>query len=200
MRFLLITCLVLTAHSRAAQAHLVTTGLGPVYDGVAHFVLSPEDVVPVLGLAVLCGLHGPRHGRLALFALAMSWFAGSVAGAIFGASVGDTVAALSFMVIGSLVASNVALPVWATTAAAAVLGAGHGYADGSGLVPDRAGVGAIIGMTAAAFVLCALAVALVLPLRSRLAHVALRVAGSWMAAAGVLLLGWSLHRVIRAPT
>ena len=31
----------------AARAHLVATGLGPVYDGAAHFALSPEDYVPI---------------------------------------------------------------------------------------------------------------------------------------------------------
>ena len=47
---------------------MITTGLGPVYDGVAHFALTPEDSIPVAGLAVLAGLRGPAHGRLALFA------------------------------------------------------------------------------------------------------------------------------------
>ena len=49
-----------------AQAHLVNTGLGPVYDGVSHFALTPEDLVPALALALLAGQGGPRAGRLAL--------------------------------------------------------------------------------------------------------------------------------------
>ena len=46
---------------------MITTGLGPVYDGVAHFALTPEDSIPVAGLAVLAGLRGPARGRRALF-------------------------------------------------------------------------------------------------------------------------------------
>ena len=38
------------------EAHLVTTGLGPVYDGIGHLVLSPEDWVPVLALGLFVGL------------------------------------------------------------------------------------------------------------------------------------------------
>ena len=30
-----------------AQAHLTGTGLGPFYDGVSHFFLSPEQIIPV---------------------------------------------------------------------------------------------------------------------------------------------------------
>jgi len=41
-----------------ASAHLVTTGLGPVYDGIGHLVLTPEDFVPVLAIALFAGLRG----------------------------------------------------------------------------------------------------------------------------------------------
>src|SRR5215467_5523690 len=52
-----------------ADAHLNSTGMGPVYDGMLHFVLSPEDLIPVLALALLAGLRGAPYGRRALFAL-----------------------------------------------------------------------------------------------------------------------------------
>src|SRR5690349_17143418 len=41
-----------------AEAHLNTTGMGPLYDGLVHFFLSPEDIIPVLALALLTGLRG----------------------------------------------------------------------------------------------------------------------------------------------
>ena len=72
--------LTLVLSSGNAEAHLITTGLGPVYDGVAHFVLSPEDLIPVIGLAVLAGLRGRAHGRWALFALPVFWLVGGAAG------------------------------------------------------------------------------------------------------------------------
>jgi len=52
-----------------AEAHLNSTGRGPFYDGLMHFLMSPEDIVPVLALALLAGLRGASYGRRALFVL-----------------------------------------------------------------------------------------------------------------------------------
>ena len=44
------------------HAHLVNTGLGPFYDGVSHFALTPEDLLPALALALFAGQRGARLG------------------------------------------------------------------------------------------------------------------------------------------
>ena len=31
-----------------AEAHLPSIGLGPVYDGIFHLLLSPEDLIPAM--------------------------------------------------------------------------------------------------------------------------------------------------------
>ena len=79
-----------------AEAHLITTGLGSVYDGVAHLALSPEDLVPVAGLAVLAGLRGPAHGRWALFVLPVFWLVGGAAGLLMARPASNFAAAISF--------------------------------------------------------------------------------------------------------
>ena len=56
-----------------AEAHLNSTGMGPIYDGLVHFLMSPEDLVPVLALALLSGLRGPTYGRRILFVLPGAW-------------------------------------------------------------------------------------------------------------------------------
>jgi hypothetical protein len=33
-----------------ASAHLITTGTGPVYDGIGRLVMTHEDLIPVLAL------------------------------------------------------------------------------------------------------------------------------------------------------
>ena len=50
--------LALASCAPPVHAHLIETGLGPVYDGIAHFALTPEDLIPALALAVLAGLRG----------------------------------------------------------------------------------------------------------------------------------------------
>jgi urease accessory protein len=50
-----------------------------------------------------------------------------------------------------------------------------------------------VGIVAAVFTLVALAASFVVPLRSAWARVAVRVAGSWIAAIGLLLIGWGVR-------
>ncbi len=59
-----------------AEAHLNSTGMGPLYDGLVHFLTSPEDLVPALGLALLAGLRGAAFGRRAALALPSAWLLG----------------------------------------------------------------------------------------------------------------------------
>ena len=43
---LLLLLLVIFALPVSAEAHLNSTGMGPIYDGLMHFLISPEDLVP----------------------------------------------------------------------------------------------------------------------------------------------------------
>ncbi len=185
--------LTLALGSGNAEAHLITTGLGPVYDGLAHFALSPEDVIPVVGLAIFGGLRGPAHARWALFVLPVFWLVGGTAGLLIARPPGDFAAAVSLLLVGGLVATDAPLSLRATAAVAALVAAAHGYADGSAFPSGASGFLMVLGVIAGVFVIFPLVAAALLPLRSRLARIAMRVSGSWIAASGLLLLGWSLR-------
>jgi len=177
-----------------AQAHLVNTGLGPFYDGLLHFALTPEDLLPALALALLGGLRGARAGRVAMFALPGAWLAGGLAGLAFPTT-GSTavVTTVSFLLLGGLVAADARLrPAW-VGAIAIVLGLVHGYFNGSAMAAAKLGALGLAGIVSAVFVFVALIAALVVALRAPWTRIAVRVAGSWIAAAGLLLLGWSLR-------
>jgi urease accessory protein len=174
-----------------AEAHLVTTGLGPLYDGLLHFAVTPEDLVPALALALLAGLRGATHGRRVLFVLPAAWLLGGVIGLTVQGGVSPIWASLSFVVLGGLVAADARLPLGATTALAALLGLGHGYLNGSALV--QPGLVGLAGIVAAVFTLAALAASFVVPLRAMWTRVVVRVAGSWIAAIGLLLIGWGVR-------
>ncbi len=176
-----------------AEAHLVTTGLGPLYDGFLHFALAPEDLVPVLAMALLAGLRGVTHGRRALFVLPAAWLLGGVIGLTVHGGVSPIWTALSFVLLGGLVASDARLPLGATTLLAALLGLGHGYLNGSALAQPGLGAVGLLGIVAAVFTLVALAASFVVPLRAVWARVVVRVAGSWIAAIGLLLIGWAIR-------
>ena len=53
---------------------------------------------------------------------------------------------------------------------------------------------ALLGLVFAVFVLIALAAAFVVRLRAHWARIAVRVAGSWIAASGLLMLGWAVRK------
>ena len=178
-----------------AEAHLNSTGMGPIYDGLMHFLMSPEDLAPVLALALLAGLRGASHGRRALFVLPAAWLLGGLIGlAAASASAHPVVSAFWFLLLGGLLAADAKLSLRVTTALAALLGLYHGYLNGTGLGLSGTSAAILLGLIFAVFVLVALAAALVVQLHASWARIAVRVAGSWIAASGLLMLGWAVRK------
>ena len=176
------------------SAHLVNSGIGPFYDGVSHFALSVEDILPALALALLAGQRGARAGRLALFLLPGAWLAGGLAGLVHPSSVSSAaLTTVSFLVLGGLVALDARLTPGGVAGLACAVGLVHGYLNGSAMAAARLGGLGLAGIVATLFVVVALASALVVALRRPWTRVAVRVAGSWIAAIGLLLLGWSFR-------
>jgi urease accessory protein len=187
--------MAMTMSPARVEAHLNSTGLGPVYDGAVHLLLSPEDLVPAFALALLAGLRGAGYGRSTLFALPAAWLSGGLAGLAAGHGGGTAAAIVSFVLLGALVAMDARLSVRMLTALAVSLGLVHGFVNGAGMGPFGMGVQALIGLAAALFVLTALVVAFVVQLRHSWSRIAVRVLGSWIAASGLLMLGWVIHTI-----
>ena len=177
-----------------SHAHLVNTGLGPFYDGVSHFALTPEDLLPALALALLAGQRGARTGRLALFALPVAWLLGGLVGLAFPtATYAPALTTVSFLALGGLVAAEARLrPEW-VSGLAVVFGLVHGELNGAAMSQAKLGALGLVGIVSTLFVTVALAAALVVAIRVPWGRIAVRVAGSWIAAVGLLLLGWSLR-------
>ncbi len=186
-----VALLVLAA---PAHAHLVTTGLGPLYDGVSHVLMSPDDLLPVLAMAFLAGLNGKAAGRHVLFALPLAWIVGALAGFALRAPVRpDAAAAVPLLVLGALTAVDRRLSPTLVTGLALVLGLLHGWPNGAGIAVAGREAISIAGLAAAIFVLVALVAAFVASLRAPWARIMVRVLGSWIAAIGLLMLGWSIR-------
>jgi len=192
------TCVIVTIVavlcSDPAEAHLDSTGMGPIYDGLMHFLMSPEDLVPALALALLAGLRGAAYGRRASFTLPVAWLVGSLFGLTAAATTGSAfLSSLWFLLLGGLLIADAKLSLRALTALAVLLGLVHGYWNGTGMEPSALAVVALVGLVSGVFVLVVLAAALVVPLQAQWTRIAVRVAGSWIAASGLLMLGWSFR-------
>jgi hydrogenase/urease accessory protein HupE len=191
---LLAPAAVLLVLPSTSHAHLVNTGLGPFYDGVSHFALTPEDLLPALALALFAGQRGARAGRLALWALPAAWLLGGLAG-LASPTIGGAPAltTASFLALGGLVAAEAPLrPEW-VAGLASFVGLLHGYLNGSAMSQAKLGALGLAGIVGTLFVTVALAAAMVVAIRPPWGRIAVRVAGSWIAAVGLLLLGWTLR-------
>jgi hydrogenase/urease accessory protein HupE len=175
-----------------AFAHLVTTGMGPVYDGIGHLLLTPEDLVPVLAIALYAGMRGAAAGRKAMFLLPLAWLVGGLAGSEMNLATTFPMPAISFLIIGGLVAADLCMPSAAVTCLAIMLGLVHGFVNGA-VLREGAGTLGLIGIMSMLFVFVTLASALVVSLKKPWARIAVRVAGSWIAAIGLLMFGWAMR-------
>lgn len=176
-----------------SQAHLVNTGLGPFYDGISHLAMSPDDLLTALALALLAGLSGARAGRNVLFLLPPVWLLGGLFGLRMAQEVSlPLFSVLSFLLTGALVALDRKLPLLLISILTCGFGFLHGFLNGTAMA-SRAGGGflALFGISLAVFVLVTLVSALVVSLRKYWARITVRVAGSWITAIGLLMLGWT---------
>ena len=193
-RSAVLLLLVVSGIPARAEAHLNSTGMGPIYDGLMHFLMSPEDLIPALALALLAGLRGAAYGRRAAFTLPVAWLAGSLFGLTAAATTGSAVlSSLWFLLLGGLVIADAKLSLSAMSALAVLLGFVHGYLNGTGMGQSGFALAALLGLTAGVFVLIVLTAAFVVQLQAQWARIAVRVAGSWIAASGLLMLGWSFR-------
>ncbi|RFB96531.1 hypothetical protein B5K08_09180 [Rhizobium leguminosarum bv. trifolii] len=177
-----------------ARAHLVNTGLGPIYDGVAHFAVSPEAILPVVALGVLAGLGGLANARIAVLILPVAWIAFGLAGILFGPlAINPAFESLPLLILGGLAAADIRMPALATGSLALLLGAFEGYNFGAAYSAARDGFPALAGSAGLVFVLIAVVSAAVLKAKWAWMRIAMRVVGSWTAASGILLLGWGLR-------
>ncbi|HEY7002453.1 MAG TPA: HupE/UreJ family protein [Candidatus Udaeobacter sp.] len=194
MKRVLWLTLLLMMGVPSAHAHLMNTGLGPFYDGLTHLVVTPEDLLPVIALALFAGLCGPQYGRVVLFVLPAAWLAGAVVGASSDTPLTLPVTtALMTVAFGVLVVMDRQLPLRVVVACALVLGVFHGSLNGTDLSQQRAPGLSVIGIAVALFVVVSLLAGQVTSLRLAWARVVVRVAGSWIAATGLLMLGWAVR-------
>ena len=185
------TAAVLLASPPPARAHLVQTGFGGFYDGLTHLMITPSDLLLVLGLALLAAQNGTAAGRSLLLALPLGWLAGGWIGMqLPGEPTLPVVTTLSFTLVGLLVALQARLGARVLVGLALLCGGLHGVVNGATMNHGGGQQLALIGAVSGVFVLTAFISGQFVGMRQHWIGIALRVAGSWMAAAGLLMLGW----------
>ena len=172
-------------------AHLMETGFGGFYDGIAHLLITPADVLLVLGLALLAGQQGAAGGRLLLALLPVSWWLGGSVGQLWGLDhTLSLITTLMVTVVGVLVALAQKLRSAVFASLVTSFGLLFGVVNGFTMPAVRQGVSLdMLGVVTVVAVLSVLISGQVVVMRSPAVKIAVRVMGSWIAAAGLLSLG-----------
>jgi len=178
----------------AAHAHVVTTGLGPVYDGIVHLLVTPEDLIAILATGILAGLTGPGGGRRVLSTLPAVWMAASLAGYFAASLAPSPVATVStLLVLGMLLTVGAQLSPCGFSVLAAVIGAIHGVSTGAAVTEAARPLGELFGASIASFVLLGLSAALPIGVQGPWKTLAGRVLGAWIVAFAVLILALTVR-------
>ncbi|MEI2783701.1 MAG: HupE/UreJ family protein [Candidatus Competibacter sp.] len=176
-----------------ACAHVASAQAGAFYAGLLHPLTAPEHVLPMLALGLLAGQRGLNESQGVLLAFVVALAAG--AGLAPSGTAPGWISLLnvgSLVVIGGLVAAAWRWPAALLYALALGFGATHGYANGAALPPGLSPPIFMLGLSAAALLATGYGLVVsdaLLRLKPNWPRVAVRVAGSWVAAVGILVLG-----------
>jgi hypothetical protein len=165
----------------------------PLYDGILHVLLNPAFILPIAGIALLAGRGGRDRLAQAQLVLALGVAAGAFL-AVLGPGWSAVALAnrLFIVVAGLLVVLDVAWPPAVVLGLVLLGGALTGHellvSEPPAGNPLRFCAGAMLG----AMVLQGGVGGLTLLVRARWAGIAVRVAGSWIAAIGIIYAGFLL--------
>lgn len=186
--------------SPTAYAHSAAKGAGDFYAGLLHPVTALEHVLPFFALGLLAGQQGQR-GQPAVLVFSLMLVLGAASALWLPAPpYVALVNILSAVLLGGLVAAAWRLPMAILYAIPVLFGLSHGFANGTAIsggikaylfIP---GVG-LAGLMVAAYGM--IATDFLLRQKANWMHIAVRVAGSWIAAIGILVLATSWKAIVK---
>jgi hydrogenase/urease accessory protein HupE len=148
----------------------------------------------VLAVGLLAGQSGKASARWAAIVLPLVWSGAALSGLALGAAVALGWLDVALLILlGILVAAGIQLSPSVMASLSALTGLVHGLENAGAFRDSGSGIVAVAGAAAAVLVLTLLTAALAVSLRAAWTRIALRVGGSWIAAVGMLMLGWLLQ-------
>ena len=163
-------------------------GVGDFYAGMLHPLTALEFLLPWIALALFAGQQGRRAALLTLGTFPLALMSGAVL-ALF-VPLPAWVPEINLAVIplvGLAVALALPFPSTVTVLMVTVVGLLHGLANGSEITATMSPSRFIPGLAAAAILVLSYGIGLVRSLEKPWTRIAVRVAGSWIAAAGIMV-------------
>ena len=173
-----------------AFAHSVNKRFGDFYGGMLHPLTAVEHLFPMIGISLLAGQQGPQRAQRILVSFPIGLLAGAIVANYQGPSLYvEWVNRISFVVVGILVAASMRIPVSGLVAIALCFGFTHGYENTADISQTVAMRMFVPGVLTSGFALTAILAATAVTLSVPWQQTAVRVAGSWIAAMGLLTIG-----------
>ena len=183
----------LVSFAASADAHSTVKGVGDLYAGLLHVLTAVEHVLPFAALSLLAGQLGMKaqaEADLLVFPVAL------MIGAAAALWVPPLPGLAFFNVVSAILLGGLVAAAWPLQSAVfyglvIVFGISHGFANGEAISGSTKAYLFILGIGLAGLAVLAYGTLLVGFLLRRKAgwlHIAVRVAGSWIAAIGVLVL------------
>jgi urease accessory protein len=187
-----LTLLVLLLVPSVTAAHPIK-GVGDFYAGMLHPLTALEFILPWIALALFAGQQGRKGALLTLGIFPLALVSGAVLAVFVQAPA--WIAGVNLVVIpilGLAVASAFTCPAALTIFLASFVGLLHGLANGSEITASMSAWRLIPGLAAAAILILTYGIGLVRSLEKPWTRIAVRVAGSWIAAAGIMVCAFKL--------
>jgi urease accessory protein len=195
-----IAAALLFALPEAADAHIVASRLGDFYAGALHPLTDLQDLILWAAIGVLAGSLGAAKGRWIVLVFPLGLLAGLVLNRVFGVvSAGPAADAGMILVLGSLLAAATRIPTTLLCAIAFGLAVMRGTANAGDLGPETDRLLFAAGVACAGYAAITLTMALTLTFRRPDAGpamawrgIAIRAVGGWIAAIGLMMMGFAL--------
>lgn len=171
------------------MAHLSSGRFGDFYAGSLHLLTAIEHVIPIVALGLIAGQQGKRAARMMSIVLPLSLAAGVLIGINFPqVTFSIYVNGFSFLFIGGLIALRKDIPHIALITIAVFFGITHGYSNGTAFDINLSVLNYSLGVLTAGLIIIAIFSGLVLSFTKDWQKIAVRVAGSWIAAIGLITI------------
>ena len=183
----------LISFAASAEAHSTVKGVGDLYAGMLHVLTGLEHLLPFIALSLLAGQRGMKtQAEAVLLGFPLALMVGAAAALWIPPFPGLMFFNMgSAILLGGLVAAAWPLPAAVFYGLVVVFGISHGFANGEAISGSIKAYLFILGIGLAGLAVLAygtLMVDFLLKRRTGWITIAVRVAGSWIAAIGILVL------------
>src|SRR5579862_5803621 len=187
-----LALLILLCLPAAVAAHPMK-GVGDFYSGMLHPLTALEFLLSWIALALFAGQQGRKTALLALAIFPSALVLGAILGTVVASPAWLPAMNLVLIpILGLAVVLAISFPTPATVILVALVGLLHGLANGAEITAPVSPWRFIPGLATIAVLVLAYGIGLVRSIKKPWTRIAVRVAGSWITAAGIMVCAFKL--------